>query len=551
MFEKIKKFNIDKKLYYILALAAGFILIRISQVDFLGDNAHYTIRALGFVDHMFSDQQTTPLNWFETFPWWANLSFHDHPPLLFIVQHLFLRVHESIYFAKLPYVLLSLGTIFLLYIILRDRYGQNSALWSSLFLALNSIFLYTARAGFMEAGVIFFVVLSIYFFFKFLQNHKYWWLFGISLGLCFLAKYSVFFLIPSYLTYIFITDRKLFKNKKLYLALALSILIFSPVIIYNAMMYKTTGHFDYQFSRLFHQNRPWVASNVGGPGNPLAFLNSYGQAASYLYLLLSSVGILYSLKKGKLKFFSLSLLFLILFFLFTGSAAHHQNLLNLFFAPGLGWLAANLSESKKIFKVFVWVFVVYLFLFAFNSHILVKPFWTKYIGWTVSSTPSVNAGIYQLDKYLDDLIKKENIKSVRDGYVEMKSKKASLKKKYGTKPEALTIPAKEYPQMIIYDDNLNWFAELWPYKRRRFFGNLPILSTEELKRFLEDIEIGTTYYIKTTENTYLESEIAWQDFPIEFEQALIRQGVEPLDRIYRTDGQEAFRVYKIDAQYAR
>src|SRR3989338_3851342 len=550
MLTKIKNLKIDKRLVYILALAAFFILVRISQVDFLVDNAHYAIRSLGFVDHVFSDQQTTPLYWYEHFPWWANFSFHDQPPLLFFIQHIFLLARESIFFAKLPYVLLSLGTVGLLYLICKKRYGQTMALWSALFLSLNSIFLYSARAGFMEAGVIFFIALAVYFFFKFLQNHKFCWALGLALGLCFLAKYSTFFLVPSFLVYIFVTDRRLFKNKQLYLAAALSILVFSPVLIYNVMMYKTTGHFDYQFSRLFHQASPWVAPGVAGVGNPLVLLKNYATGANYLYLFLALAGTGFALFKKKLRFFGLGLLFLILFFLFTGAAVQHQNLLNLFLAPGLGWLAANFS-SKKVFKIFVWTTAVYFFLFAFNSHILIKPVLEQYSGWTVSAAPSVNRGIYQLDKYLDDLIERENIKSVRDDYAEIKSKKPSLKRKYGTKPEALEIPYRQYPQMIIYDDNLNWFAELWSFKRRRFYHNLPILSTEEFRRFLEDIDIDITYYIRATDNTYLESEGVRQDFPDNFEGFLTAKGVEPIDRIYRTDGAEAFRVYKIDAQYAR
>lgn len=549
MLGRLKEININKKLYYILLLATVLMLIRISQVDFLGDNAHYTIRSLGYVDHMFSDQQTTPLNWFEHFPWWANLSFHDQPPLLFLVQHIFLTMRESIFFAKLPYVLFSLGTIFLLYIMLRKPYGEKMALWSALFLSINSVFLYTVRAGFMEAGVIFFVALSIYSFFKFLENKKYWWLFGASLGLCFLAKYSTFFLVPSFITYILITNRKLFQNKKLYFALGLSILMASPVIIYNLMMFQTTGHFDYQFARLFHQTRPWVASDVNGIENPIALFKNYANAVSYVYLFFAFGGIIYGLTQKKLKFISISLFFLIVFFLITGSGTNHQNLLNLFLAPALGFLAVEVSEKIKFTKFLVWIFMIYLFIFAVNSHILIKPFGQKYKGLLISSAPSVNLGMYQLDKYLNDLIKKENIKSVRDGYVELKSKNSRLKKEYGTKPEALLTKAGTYPHMIVFDDNLDWFAELWPYKRRRFFYNMPILSTEELQKFGPDITIGTTYFIKATENTALEGAIGWREFPEEFEQALLEQGFEPEDRIYRTDGKEVFKVYMINAQY--
>jgi len=140
MFSKLQNLKIDKPLLYILIITAFLMLVRISQVDFTGDNSHYAVRSLGYVDTMFSDQQTTPLNWFEHFPWWANLSFHDHPALLFFVQHIFLSIHESIFFAKLPYVLFSLGTLILVYQGAKENYGEDIAFWSTLFLAFNSLF---------------------------------------------------------------------------------------------------------------------------------------------------------------------------------------------------------------------------------------------------------------------------------------------------------------------------------------------------------------------------------------------------------------------------
>ncbi len=92
----------NKHLRYILLLAVFLIFPFISRVDITGDGAVYSTRAIGKLDFMFADQQSTPLQWFDRMPWWAHLSYHDMPPLVPFIKHLCLQVNESIFFAKLP-----------------------------------------------------------------------------------------------------------------------------------------------------------------------------------------------------------------------------------------------------------------------------------------------------------------------------------------------------------------------------------------------------------------------------------------------------------------
>ena len=79
-----------------------------------------------------------------------------------------------------------------------------------------------------------------------------------------LTKYIAIFLIPTYLVYLLIFRRDLFKNSKIYLALVLAIIIFSPVIVYNIYSYKTFGHFDLQLAYVLKQKTPWLVSAFGG-----------------------------------------------------------------------------------------------------------------------------------------------------------------------------------------------------------------------------------------------------------------------------------------------
>ncbi len=530
------------------------MLIRISQVDFTTDNAHYTVRSVGYVDYMFSTDQPTPLDFLDKFPWWANLSFHDHPFLLFFVQHLFLKVHESIFFAKLPYVLFSLGTIILIYQWAKENFSDGVAFWSALFLSLNSLFLYTARSGFMEAGVIFFLALAMLLFYRFLKDQKYWPHLGIALGLCFLSKYNTFFIIPGWLAYILIKQRHLLKKKETYLAILLTLLVFSPVVIYNLMLYKTVGHFDYQFSRLFNMGSPWIAPNVEGITNlPWSMAYSLGKSVLFPYLFLSMAGLGCMLYRGRGLFIFINIIFLTAFFMVVGGESHYFNIYNIFLVVPIAYLIVESKNILKknsyrnIYKVFIFTFTGYLFFAAFNSHILIKPIWRESVGWLISADQSKNFGFYQLNKYLDDLIKKNNIQDVRDGYSKFKVKKTSLEARYGSSPESLLKSPRYYEQAIIYDANINWTAQLWPFQRRRFYDNMPILDTNEVLKFSQEITVGNSFIIKATENTLLRGGDIWSGFSNELEETFIEQGMKPIDYIYRTDGEIAFKVYVLNA----
>jgi len=145
----------------------------------------------------------------------------------------------------------------------------------------------------------------------------------------------------------------------------------------------------------------------------------------------------------------------------------------------------------------------------------------------------------------------ESMGNNMDMYYQIKKKKKSLLDKYGGNNTPPQKPVPYYDKIIVYDINLNWFAELWPFTRRRFYHNSPIITLDDLELIHHEVEINDIYFIKTTENTFLESKTgtAWRNFPDEFEKSIIDNGFQPIGHIYRTDGKEAFRVYKIGVVY--
>src|SRR3989338_8199827 len=79
----------------IILLGAILRFWGLGSAEIFHDEGLYAFRSVGYIDYIQNDDQSTPVQWFRdlsTMPWRTKLSFHDHPPLFFLVQHLFFRV---------------------------------------------------------------------------------------------------------------------------------------------------------------------------------------------------------------------------------------------------------------------------------------------------------------------------------------------------------------------------------------------------------------------------------------------------------------------------
>lgn len=69
---------------FILILAVVFRFYGLGDADVITDESLIAFRSIGYIDFFISPYQTTPYEWFSDIPNWAKLSFHDHPPLVFL-----------------------------------------------------------------------------------------------------------------------------------------------------------------------------------------------------------------------------------------------------------------------------------------------------------------------------------------------------------------------------------------------------------------------------------------------------------------------------------
>ncbi|MBI4053847.1 MAG: glycosyltransferase family 39 protein [Candidatus Doudnabacteria bacterium] len=151
-------------IYFFFAFVVFLLFFRLTRADFLGDDAHYAFRAIGYYDYMNSENQTTPVQWFGTRPFWSLLSFHDHPPLFFLVQFFFFKAFGvSAFIARLPTALAVVGTALVAFFMAKKLLGSQAAVLTLAALAVNSYFIWTGRVGYLEGLFSFFLFLGLFF----------------------------------------------------------------------------------------------------------------------------------------------------------------------------------------------------------------------------------------------------------------------------------------------------------------------------------------------------------------------------------------------------
>lgn len=549
----IKNALLDNKiLASILLVTAVLVFFRITQVDLMGDDAHYSARSVGLVDYMFADPefQSTPLQWFARLPWWSYLSFHDHPELLFIIQHVFLMVRVSIFFAKLPYALMTLGLILVTYGWCQRLFGRTAALLAAALLALNAHVIWYGRTALMESGVLFFISLALYYFFRYLEDERQRWKFGLFLGLALETKLTTLFLIPTVLAYALIRRRLLFRRKTFYLAAALAFVVFSPFIIYNLEMYHATGHFALQLARLMHENSPWHLSGISSApvGSFAGLPGTIGGLISFPYLAVFLTATVYDLAFRKE---TLGILLGLFFFLIEDRLVGAHDLYGIFIAPLTAVFLVDVYGRVKTaaprwlaaYTGFVTAFLAYLFVFVIQSHLVVAPRGPQ--GWAYSSELSKNFGMIQLDQYLNTVIAGDQRLSRLEFAADLKRRSPGLSQ-YAL---SMTRPQLEdtlnHANVILFDGNIDWFERVWLFERRRFYYNLPLLSLNE-KNLVDQIHLNSFYFIKVTTDGPLDSGRNQAGYLTE--QNIIATGNKNPVLIYRDDGKVAYKIYYVTSK---
>lgn len=235
------------------------------------------------------------------------LSYFDHPPLQAWLIFLTTKLGVSEFTVRLACPILAFLSGLFCFKIGTNLLSPKIGFY--FFLLVNSILIFNIGTVIFtpDALLLFFWILSFYFFGGIIleKNAKFWYALGISFGLAMLSKYTAIFIPISVLFFLLFSSahRFWFKRKEPYLAVLISLLVFSPVISWNAQNHWAS--FGFQTTRRMGELVSFSLKDF------FAYVGSQmGLVSPLLY-----VGIIYALVKiGKLGLKTKDQVYLALFF---------------------------------------------------------------------------------------------------------------------------------------------------------------------------------------------------------------------------------------------
>jgi 4-amino-4-deoxy-L-arabinose transferase-like glycosyltransferase len=543
-------------LIIIIGLAAILRLWGLSRGDPVNDEVFYGFRAIGLMDFDEAAEQTTPWEWFDpAIPKWAHFSFHDHPPLVFWIQHgSILLFGENNFALRFPSALLGIASVYLLYLAASGLYSQRVGLAAAgLFAAtLNNV--YISRTGMQESYVIFFILLASFLFLRSLKNENYLILTGAALGAGVLAKYNVFIAAPVFFGHLALFRRDYFRNKKLWLGALLFLIIFSPVILYNIRLYQATGHFDFQLSYIFKQ-RPDVwkvapGKDIGALGERVRnFIPRLVGAHSWLFLALfglaaaAALGAFAAQGGTFLKensFLLLFFIFLLFLLVLIGPSYRFLTMLTPFMALSVAvffdYLFQIFFQKRILTAAFIFgAIILFEVFYSANNQIIYYPFGVS--PWLSSKVryENYNWGYNALGEFFQKEFqgKMPAIRfDARYRFIEdMQDRSLALARQRGFEP---------YPAMVVTYGNFDRGAKLWILDRLHIYHGWPVISLDTYFDYLA--KNGLDYYKRVGFKHYyfvLSSNIA----PSTDFQTFVREA-KPIS-VFNPRGEETFKIYKL------
>lgn len=547
----------------ILSLAVILRIANLSSGDIVGnDEVFYAFRSIGLLDFNNSQQQPTPLEWQDpNMEWWTKFSFHDHPPLVFLIQHLFIKIFgENTFAFRLPSAIFGVLSVYILYLIGRRLFSENVGLLAAASLAVTVNHVYISRIGLQESYAIFFMLLATHFFLKSLTNaggmrantensSAFIWT-GVALGLGFLTKYNTFIMVPIFLVYLLIYRRDVFKNLKFWLGALIALVIFSPVIIYNIAMYRSVGHFDFQFSYIFGQHPEiWkVAVGKEQVGDFINRLRSFAPnlVASHSWLFLAVFAaslILLARHYKKSALVIIILLFIATLLLMIGPTFRFLTMLTPYLGLSVGFLLSNLlarfpgfSQKRTLVYLGLGAFLLVEAMYSINSAVTNHPIGPKLFAFSQLRYDNYNWGYNELDNYLDKELKNK-----------MPALTFRLRYKFLSQLQEAALEENRrqnldpHPILIVYDGNINTMGQLWIFGRREIYHAWPTINAEAYLNMPKKPAAERIYFIMPTDKVLLKKGRITNAGEI-MERQLVSSGLVPL-LIFNKRGEAAFRVY--------
>jgi hypothetical protein len=530
--------------------------------DSYTDEVLYSFRAIGMIDYDTSDSQTTPWQWVHDVPMWMHLSFHDHPILFFSIEHLFIKfLGVNLFAVRLPVVLAGLGSLVVFFLLVEKMFNTKISLIISFLFAINSYLIWISRIGIQDGVVLFFILLSLLFWQKSLENKNFYLVCGASVGFALLTKYTALILFPIFLLHAALFLRKFYKEKKMWLGIFIIFLITSPIWLYNIFLFRWRGHFDFQISAALSQYVPeWTYRlgriEVGGLHDKFKnFFVVMISAQSILFNALSAISFfvlvwLCITKKEKNHLFILGAIVLVyLWFLVIGSTYRFVVTIIPFFLLSTAVFFQYLFSKYQHKQTFIYLFLVFFgvaeILFVTNSFYVHTSVGKANITYAKISRETKNFGFNELGDYLDGILKeKYTYASGEPDYTfltELKDRHIQRMQDAGRKPLRM---------VIVYQGGLNFLAALWTLDRHLYYEGWPVMDDvvfyqntgNDFDVFYRKFGIDNFIYIEAANNDVLSANFD-KNRPNPVQEYIHRLGMVPklITNSYNTP---AFYVYE-------
>ena len=199
----------------IVAFAILLRLIYLGQAQLIPDEAYYW----NYAQHM-------------------DLSFYDHPPMVAWLIWLGTAIFGNTEFGvRIGAFICGLITMGYLYALARNLYDKSTAMRAVLLLAVLPFYFSTGMVMTTDAPLVAAWAATLYYMERALiaDQNSAWLGMGIAFGLGILSKYTLGLLGPAALLFVILdpASRRWLRRPQPYLAAALALLLFSPVIIWN------------------------------------------------------------------------------------------------------------------------------------------------------------------------------------------------------------------------------------------------------------------------------------------------------------------------------
>lgn len=167
-----------------------------------------------------------------------DLSYFDHPPMIAYINFLLnLAFGNSEFAIRLSAIATTLTISLMIYKIGEELFNRRCGIISAVIFNLLPTFFGGGIFLVPQQLLMLFWVISIYLFIKIIitKKSRYWYFLGVSAGLGLLSDYvmAAFFLSTGFYLLLNRAQRFWFFRKEPYLAALVSMLLFSPVIIWN------------------------------------------------------------------------------------------------------------------------------------------------------------------------------------------------------------------------------------------------------------------------------------------------------------------------------